>query len=94
MTLSYLQDHSSTNRQCHSRRRNCSCYRNSKELDHTLTFHGHVNNECKAAHFPWMSTDAIVMVPNVEKNAKNFNRLSRVHERYTQTTDRRTGDSI
>jgi len=25
--------------------------------------------------------------------AENFNRLSRVHERYIQTTDRRTGDS-
>jgi len=24
--------------------------------------------------------------------AENFNRLSRVHERYRQTTDRRTGD--
>jgi len=26
--------------------------------------------------------------------AENFNRLSRAHERYRQTTDRRTGDSI
>jgi len=26
--------------------------------------------------------------------AENFNRLSRVHERYRQTTDRRTGDDI
>jgi len=26
--------------------------------------------------------------------AKYFNRLSRVHERYRQTTDRRTGDDI
>jgi len=26
--------------------------------------------------------------------AENVNRLSRVHERYTQTDDRRTGDSI
>jgi len=29
-----------------------------------------------------------------KKIAKSFNRLSRVHERYRQTTDRRTGDSI
>jgi len=28
------------------------------------------------------------------KIAENFNKLSRVHERYRQTTDRRTGDSI
>jgi len=40
-------------------------------------------------------------VPNaVEKNCQNYNRLSRVHERYRQSTDRqttdnrRTGDSI
>jgi len=26
--------------------------------------------------------------------AENYNRLSRVHERYWQTYDRRTGDSI
>jgi len=25
-----------------------------------------------------------------KKNAKNFNRLSRVHQRYRQTTDRHT----
>jgi len=30
----------------------------------------------------------------VKKIAENFNRLSRVHQRYSQTTDRRTGDSI
>jgi len=28
------------------------------------------------------------------KTAENFNRLSRVNERYRQTDDRRTGDSI
>ena len=28
------------------------------------------------------------------KTAENFNWLSRMHERYRQTTDRRTGDSI
>jgi len=27
------------------------------------------------------------------KIAKNFNRLSRMHKRYRQTTDRQTGDS-
>ena len=30
----------------------------------------------------------------VKKIAENFNRLSRVHQRYRQTTDRRTADSI
>jgi len=38
-------------------------------------------------------------VPNAVKYAENYNRLSRVHERYRQTTDDRptdtqTGDSI
>ena len=33
-------------------------------------------------------------VPNGQKIAENFNRLSRLHERYRQTDDRRTGDSI
>jgi len=34
-------------------------------------------------------------VPNGVKNiAENFNRLSRAHECYRQTDDRRTGDSI
>jgi len=31
-------------------------------------------------------------VPNAVKSAENFNRLSRVHERYIQTTDRQTTD--
>ena len=30
----------------------------------------------------------------VKKIAENFNRLSRVHQRYSQTTDKWTGDSI
>jgi len=29
-------------------------------------------------------------VPNAKKIAENFNRLSRVHERYRQTDDRQT----
>jgi len=33
-------------------------------------------------------------VPNGEETAENFNRLSRVHERYRQTDDRPSGDSI
>jgi len=33
-------------------------------------------------------------VPDAKKNGRKFHRLSRVHERYRQTTDRRTGDSI
>jgi len=40
-----------------------------------------------------MSTDgqSIKWRRNIDKN---FNRLSRVHERYRQTTERWTGDSI
>ena len=33
-------------------------------------------------------------VPNAVKYAENYNRLSRVHERYRQTTDTQMGDSI
>jgi len=32
----------------------------------------------------------MTIVPNGLKIAENFNRLSRVHERYRQTTDRQT----
>jgi len=31
---------------------------------------------------------------DVKNIAENFNRLSRMHERYRQTTDRRTHDDI
>ena len=37
----------------------------------------------------------MAVVPNgIEKLAKKFNRPSRLHERYRETTNRRTGDSI
>jgi len=34
----------------------------------------------------------MAIVPNAENIAKNFNRLSRVHERYIQTTGDRHSD--
>jgi len=40
-----------------------------------------------------MSTDGQV-TKSGRKIAEIYNRLSRVHERYRQTDDRRTGDSI
>ena len=48
--------------------------------------------------FPWddlRECQWMAKVPNGEKIAKYFNRLSRVHKRYRQQPDdRRTGDSI
>ena len=43
--------------------------------------------------FTWMSADGqrSKLCRNI---AENFNRLSRAHERYRQTTDRRTTDDI
>jgi len=39
----------------------------------------------RSENFTWMS-----VVPYDRNIAENFNRLSRVHERYRQTTDRQT----
>ena len=44
-----------------------------------------------------MAQSAPLPVPSTKWRkiiAENFNRLSRVHERYRQTTDRRTDDDI
>jgi len=48
--------------------------------------------------FPWDDLRNIFVgcqwMASIPKTAENFNWLSRMHERYRQTTDRRTGDSI
>jgi len=44
-------------------------------------------------NFLWMSKDG-QGTKYCRNIAENFNRLSRAHERYRQTDDRRTGDSI